>query len=64
MLHMGYVDEVIFGKEVLSRLPELVHEWRAAFDAWPDEAKEKARVRAESRQAAAPAPPRRARKKR
>lgn len=27
MLHMGYVDEVLFGKEVVSRLPELVTEW-------------------------------------
>jgi hypothetical protein len=27
MLHMGYVDEVLFGKEVASRLPELVAEW-------------------------------------
>lgn len=28
MLHMGYVDEVIVGKEVLTRLPNLVKEWR------------------------------------
>jgi hypothetical protein len=27
MLHMGYVDEVLFGKEVLKRLPSLVREW-------------------------------------
>ena len=27
MLHMGYVDEVLFGNEVLERLPEIVHEW-------------------------------------
>lgn len=27
MLHMGYVDEVLFGAEVLTRLPELVQEW-------------------------------------
>jgi len=27
MLHMGYVDEVLFGKEVLERLPEIVKEW-------------------------------------
>lgn len=26
-LHMGYVDEILFGKEVLERLPELVPEW-------------------------------------
>ena len=29
MLHMGYVDEVLVGKEVISRLPELVKEWNA-----------------------------------
>ena len=27
MLHMGYVDEVLFGYEVIDRLPELVREW-------------------------------------
>lgn len=27
MLHMGYVDEVLFGGEVLQRLPGLVREW-------------------------------------
>ncbi len=27
MLHMGYVDEVLFGREVVDRLPELVREW-------------------------------------
>ena len=27
MLHMGYVDEVIFGKEALHRIPKLVEEW-------------------------------------
>lgn len=27
MLHMGYVDEVIFGREVFTRLPQLVNEW-------------------------------------
>jgi hypothetical protein len=27
MLHMGYVDEVMFGKEVLDRLPKLAREW-------------------------------------
>ena len=27
MLHMGYVDEVLVGREVLSRLPELVKDW-------------------------------------
>ena len=27
MLHMGYVDEVIFGREVLTRLPQIVANW-------------------------------------
>jgi len=27
MLHMGYVDEVLFGYEVVERLPEIVTEW-------------------------------------
>jgi transcriptional regulator with XRE-family HTH domain len=27
MLHMGYVDEVLFGYEVVERLPALVKEW-------------------------------------
>lgn len=27
MLHMGYVDEVLFGREVVDRLPGLVAEW-------------------------------------
>lgn len=27
MLHMGYVDEVLFGAEVLDRLPEIAREW-------------------------------------
>jgi len=27
MLHMGYVDEVLFGYEVIERLPVLVKEW-------------------------------------
>lgn len=27
MLHMGYVDEVLFGREVIDRLPDLVKEW-------------------------------------
>lgn len=33
MLHMGYVDEVVFGREVLTRLPALAKEWKAAYDA-------------------------------
>ncbi|MEW6239765.1 MAG: hypothetical protein AB1564_03025 [Chloroflexota bacterium] len=27
MLHMGYLDEVLFGREVIERLPALVNEW-------------------------------------
>lgn len=30
MLHMGYVDEVLFGREVVRRLPALVNEWVSA----------------------------------
>lgn len=30
MLHMGYVDEILFGSEVLTRLPGLVKEWVTA----------------------------------
>lgn len=33
MLHMGYVDEIVFGREVLARLPELAREWKATYDA-------------------------------
>ncbi len=29
MLHMGYVDEVLFGREVVDRLPAVVKEWVA-----------------------------------
>lgn len=29
MLHMGYVDEVLFGREILERLPGVVKEWVA-----------------------------------
>ena len=29
MLHMGYVDEILFGKEVIERMPSLVKEWVA-----------------------------------
>jgi hypothetical protein len=31
MLHMGYVDEVLFGREVVDRMPELVAEWLAEY---------------------------------
>lgn len=27
MLHMGYVDEILFGKEVIERIPKLTQEW-------------------------------------
>ena len=27
MMHMGYVDEVLFGREVAERLPSLVKQW-------------------------------------
>ncbi len=27
MLHMGYTDEALFGREVIERLPDLVNEW-------------------------------------
>lgn len=29
MLHMGYVDEVLFGREVVEELPRIVREWAA-----------------------------------
>ncbi len=32
ILHMGFVDEVIFGREVLTRLPEVVQEWKNLYD--------------------------------
>lgn len=31
MLHMGFITEVLFGKEVVERIPELVKEWIAQF---------------------------------
>jgi len=33
MLHMGYVDEIVFGREVITRLPALAKEWKAVYDA-------------------------------
>ena len=27
MLHMGYVDEVLFGREAIDRLPAIASEW-------------------------------------
>lgn len=32
ILHMGYADEVIFGREVLTRLPEVAREWKILHD--------------------------------
>lgn len=32
ILHMGFVDEVIFGREVLTRLPEVAREWKTLYD--------------------------------
>ena len=31
MLHMGFVDEVIFGREVITRLPILAREWNTEY---------------------------------
>jgi hypothetical protein len=31
MLHMGYVDEVLFGREVATRLPKIVKSWVAEY---------------------------------
>lgn len=36
MLHMGYVDEVLFGYEVVERLPSLVKEWVTIVKSRPD----------------------------
>jgi hypothetical protein len=33
MLHMGYVSEVLFGREVLERLPIIAREWTEKFHA-------------------------------
>lgn len=32
MLHMGYVDEVIFGREIMTRLPEMAKEWKTIYE--------------------------------
>lgn len=32
MLHMGYVDEIIFGHEILTRLPDLSAEWVVVYN--------------------------------
>lgn len=33
MLHMGFVDEIIFGREVITRLPKLARQWAATYAA-------------------------------
>ena len=45
MLHMGYVDHVIFGREVLTALPPIVRDWKKRFDALPAAPKQKAAER-------------------
>jgi hypothetical protein len=35
MLHMGYVDEVLFGKEIVDRLPVIVEDWKKFYQARP-----------------------------
>jgi hypothetical protein len=37
MLNMGYVDEVLFGREVMERLPRLVEEWLEQLEPSPDQ---------------------------
>jgi hypothetical protein len=32
MLHMGYIDEALFGYEVIERLPQMVKEWVEIYD--------------------------------
>jgi hypothetical protein len=27
MLHMGYVDEVLFGSEVIDEMPRIIQQW-------------------------------------
>jgi hypothetical protein len=34
MLHMGYVDEILFGREVVKRVPQLVKEWLSLRNTW------------------------------
>lgn len=31
LLHMGFVDEVLFGKEVIDRIPIIAEDWKARF---------------------------------
>lgn len=35
MLHMGYVDEVVFGREALTRIPQLAAGWKTSYDSLP-----------------------------
>jgi len=32
ILHMGFVDEVIFGRGVLTQLPDVAREWKIIYD--------------------------------
>lgn len=32
MLHMGYIDEVLFGKEVVDEMPRVVKGWVEALE--------------------------------
>ena len=33
MLHMGFVDEILFGSEVVERLPDLARSWATRYEA-------------------------------
>lgn len=33
MLHMGYVDEILFGRQVVQEMPRIVHEWVETYNA-------------------------------
>jgi hypothetical protein len=39
MLHMGFLDEVIVGREALSRVPELAQDWKRKLDELKDQTK-------------------------
>lgn len=39
LLHMGLLTEVIFGDEVVSRIPEIVREWKLVLNSRPDVAR-------------------------
>lgn len=36
MMHMGYVDEVLFGREVVEQMPRIVDEWATTYRALTD----------------------------